>query len=816
MPKIPVSPYWSENPSIPIYLDPVYERESSPPSKRIDEHICPTCETSSKDQSIHCISVSPAPSSSPPSYHSVIEAANRPSPRHLEVTVLNIQTPRRWSKPQPPLPALQFDHERRHDVRFRRNAFSPLTPSSRRDNDVDWDSKSSLGLGIPDAQFRPDRSPIISGTVETANDDRLGALGAASNFAQRIEQRLWKYSASRNVVKRWLLEIVSWLLSATCMAGILIMLFVYKDKRIPNWPLGLTLNAYISVLSKIASAGLLLPVSEALGQLKWSWFNKGNSKKMWDFEIFDNASRGPWGSLLLLVRTKGKSLAALGAAVTLFALAMDPFFQQVVEYPERWRIQIGTGTIPRATGYSPYGAGQEYRITGQTLVLDQNLLAVANRFFYDNGTVPITFGKGTRAEVPLSCPSSNCTWPQYETLGMCSTCTPIPDLLEFKCLNTTLDWIKIPDTDPDTQDTVFPNGTSCGYWLKADNPLLMSGYDVDRGTNHSGEVLLMRAQPLLDIVTRDPLPGYSAKLKPIRNPLAHIVIVSGRDVTSVQRNETPIAHECMVSWCVKDMLSEYSEEGYTETVNRTFVNSTGGPNPWVTFPFLNSAGEQEGIDYYYGENPTLTSPSGVIYEVNNFTQILTLSLFDDVFPSTYTIANSTDEADAILRYKQYILRNPWIRNMTHNPWMFANVSAHMDNMATAFTNLLRASEDHTEMIKGPAFDKESIVDVRWEWMALPLGLLGLTFLFLVATIIRSSMEQEQVGVYKTSAIATLLYGLPDGMQKTIAESNVDKTPRTNAKETKVKWVPRGGWRFSGYTLSPSSTKSCHSPSTEWT
>lgn len=123
------------------------------------------------------------------------------------------------------------------------------------------------------------------------------------------------------------------------MTGIVIVLFIYRGKRIPSWPLGLTLNAYISVLSKVATAALLVPVSEALGQFKWSWFNRDSSKKMWDFEIFDNASRGPWGSFLLLVRTKGRLLAALGAAVTFFALALDPFFQQVVEYPKHWCLQ---------------------------------------------------------------------------------------------------------------------------------------------------------------------------------------------------------------------------------------------------------------------------------------------------------------------------------------------------------------------------------------------------------------------------------------------------------------------------------------------
>ena len=808
MPKFPVSPYWSANLSIPIYLDSGYERESPPPPpKDADEHICPACETSSRDQPIHCVTRLPAP----PSYRSVIEAA--PSSRHLAVPVLHIPT-QRWSKPQAPLPALQFDPEGRPHVRFRRNAFSPLSPRTTDDENVEWDTKRSLGLGIQDSLFRPDVSPVMPGIVEKVDEDRLEAMGTALNLAQRIEQRLWRYSASRNVVKRWLLEIISWSLSAACMAGIIIVLFVYKNKRIPSWPLGLTLNAYISVLAKVASAALLLPVSEALGQLKWSWFNKGNSKKMWDFEIFDNASRGPWGSLLLLVRTKGKSLAALGAAVTIFALAMDPFFQQVVEYPEHWRLQSGRGTIPRATGYSPYGPGTEYRRdTGQNLVLDQNLLGVANSFFYDIGTAQIPVGKGVRAEIPLLCPNSNCTWPQYETLSVCSKCADVSDFLEFECINKTLDWVQVPDVDPDTDKNVFTNGTSCGWWLKANDPLLMTGYNV-----HSGEVLLMRAQPLYDIFTRDPLPGYSAKLNHTRNPLAHAIIVSGESVTRIQRNSTPIAHECIISWCVQEMLSEYSEGGYTEIVNSTFVNGTLGLNPWITSPVFNDDGKETGLMYDYGENVTLTSPNGHTYEIDNLTQVMTLSLFDDAFPSTYTVINSTDEADAMLRYKQYVTMNPYTRNMTHNPLMFANISNHMDRMATTLTNLMRSSAHYTEMISGPAFDLETFVDVRWAWMALPLSLLGLTFLFLVATIIQSSMEQEHIGVYKTSAIATLLYGLPDAMQKKIKSSNAEGTPRANAKETRVKWVPMAGWRFSGHTnisVSPSSAKSCLSPTTEW-
>ena len=704
-------------------------------------------------------------------------------------------------------------------MRFRRNAFSPLSPRATTEEDIDWDTKSSFGLGIQEAPFRPDISPVTPGTVEKAEEGRSRTMGGESNFAQRIEQKLWKYSASGNVVKRWLLEIISWALSAICMAGIVIVLCVYKDKRIPNWPLGLTLNAYISVLAKIASAALLLPVSEALGQLKWSWFNKENTKKMWDFEIFDNASRGPWGAILLLVRTKGKSLAALGAAVTVFALAMDPFFQQVVEYPEQWRVQTGEGTIPRATGYAPYGAGEDYRRdSGQYIVPDSTIAGLAGKFFYDNGTEPMFFGKGVRAEIPLLCPNSNCTWPQYETLAVCNKCVNVSDLLEFKCLNKSLDWVQAPDADPITGENTFPNGTSCGWWLMVDDPLLMTGYTVDRGTNHSGEVLLMRAQPVYDLFTRNPLPGYTAQLNYTRNPLAHAIIVSGESLPRIQRNGTPIAHECLVSWCIQEMMSEYSEGGYTEIVKSTFFNSTLGSDPWVTREVFDERGVSLGTDYVYNENVTLISPNGITYEVGNYTQVMTLSLFDDPFPSMYTLVNSTDQSDAMLRYKQYVTINPWSRNVTHNPFMFANISTHMDRMATALTNSMRGYPDHTEMMTGPSFDKESIVDVRWAWMTLPLSLLGITFFFLVATIIRSSIEQDHIGVYKTSAIATLLYGLPDDMQKKIKSASAEGTPRANAKETRVKWVPRAGWRFSGHTnitSSPSSAKSRVSPPTEW-
>ena len=41
---------------------------------------------------------------------------------------------------------------------------------------------------------------------------------------------------------------------------------------------------------------------QGLGQLKWAWFK--SSKSLVDFSVFDKASRGPWGSVLLLFSFK--------------------------------------------------------------------------------------------------------------------------------------------------------------------------------------------------------------------------------------------------------------------------------------------------------------------------------------------------------------------------------------------------------------------------------------------------------------------------------------------------------------------------------
>jgi len=127
------------------------------------------------------------------------------------------------------------------------------------------------------------------------------------DLVQRLEKKLAEYNASQNVFKRWLFELASWLISALCMGAVIGIYITVSGQEMTKSEQSLTVA---NTLGKIASAALIVPTSEALGQLKWNWFHKSNA--MWDFEIFDKASRGAWGATLLLFRTKGRSLAALG------------------------------------------------------------------------------------------------------------------------------------------------------------------------------------------------------------------------------------------------------------------------------------------------------------------------------------------------------------------------------------------------------------------------------------------------------------------------------------------------------------------------
>jgi len=406
-----------------------------------------------------------------------------------------------------------------------------------------------------------------------------------------------------------------------------------------------------------------------------------------------------------------------------------------------------------------------------------------------------------------SCPTSRCTWPLYETLGVCSQCADVSSHLTYACLETTVDWTHELHGIFNLQEP-YPNATMCGYFLNAtsDTPTMMSGYLFNPNDSTKGEALLTRILPLTTLDTREPLYGNgSIMFKHLRNTLADVLIVSadGGTPDTVYQNRRPLAQECALSWCVKTINSSYDMGQYSEEVVATYLNTSSGSFPFEQFPAQDEFGNYTDVFYMQDINiDNGTTPDGHKisgYGTSNRTTSYIMTGFADIFPSYTTVVD--ESAVPILRYKTWRTGPAWNRMLDYNPWLQPNVSKHMDRFATAMTNVIRSAPSK-EMVSGEAFSREAYVSVRWEWLTLPIGLLFMSFIFLSATIFKSALEKEQLGVLKNSAILTLLYGVPDNMRTQLTRSSSRGTPRAKAKELKVKLNPNMGWRISGNLFSP--------------
>lgn len=121
--------------------------------------------------------------------------------------------------------------------------------------------------------------------------------------------RIWSYA--------WVIEISSFFLAVLALAAIFITLAIHSDRPMPQWPKLISINSLIAIFTAVLKAALMMPVAEGIvyhsvsrtpltsgtgiGQLKWHWFRQPHS--LADLDRIDAASRGPWGSFLLMFTT---------------------------------------------------------------------------------------------------------------------------------------------------------------------------------------------------------------------------------------------------------------------------------------------------------------------------------------------------------------------------------------------------------------------------------------------------------------------------------------------------------------------------------
>ena len=98
----------------------------------------------------------------------------------------------------------------------------------------------------------------------------------------------------------WALDIGSILLSLALLITIFVVLDMYNGHNYPNWDYGINLNSVVAIISLGLRTTLLFTLSRIVSQDKWAIFRKPT--KLVELDRIDQASRGPFGAFILLVR----------------------------------------------------------------------------------------------------------------------------------------------------------------------------------------------------------------------------------------------------------------------------------------------------------------------------------------------------------------------------------------------------------------------------------------------------------------------------------------------------------------------------------
>ena len=109
----------------------------------------------------------------------------------------------------------------------------------------------------------------------------------------------------------WMPELFASLLSMISFVSLVFILRNYHGRALNqiDLPRSISLNGLVALLSTVNRVALMVPVGSAMSQEAWLWFSNIRRRpvcraRLCDLESSDAASRGAWGSLLLLFRVE--------------------------------------------------------------------------------------------------------------------------------------------------------------------------------------------------------------------------------------------------------------------------------------------------------------------------------------------------------------------------------------------------------------------------------------------------------------------------------------------------------------------------------
>ncbi|KAF2429086.1 hypothetical protein EJ08DRAFT_671200 [Tothia fuscella] len=513
----------------------------------------------------------------------------------------------------------------------------------------------------------------------------------------------------------WRLEVASLIASLMFFIAIIIVLHAFDGKSLPDLPLNVTLNAIVGPLATFGEFLLMVPVASAIGQIKW---NRSLRKRpMSEFRILDEASRGPWGAFLLLVRTKGGILASFGAIITILGLATNTFVQQALKYqtfyPAGANASMPIAQYLNNTNFAPLNGFER----GGNIAIDQGMVAALYRGLYS--------ALNSKFTATAVC-SGNCTRSSYQTLAFCNTCVDITSKLKQPKIHITPEnkVARAYDTDYYT----LPNG----FALTGVQPAPPS-----LGNNDIPSIGLLNAQ--FDLLHFHQATQLWMTVIAIGSAPGSIPAIPDTELNE-KPQLPPVAMECALQFCVRKMSASFANGLLNETIKSTWIdksldlNDIGNPEDSsgvvLTPPFKPSKRFVLASEAIVGTGHWLgTGLAG------NTTMGTTQSKLDD-FLSAGSQQHSSDILQAI----------------------YQSMNSSTKGMSLA----LSSSAYQPEPAVGIATSSTSHFVVRWAWLSLPLILLAASSIFLVVVIVET--KKKGLMPWSNNILAVLFHGVGGGVE----------------------------------------------------
>ncbi|KAK3935004.1 hypothetical protein QBC46DRAFT_358576 [Diplogelasinospora grovesii] len=561
----------------------------------------------------------------------------------------------------------------------------------------------------------------------------------------------------------WGLAISGLIASAVLVGSMAALLAVYDGKPIFSWH-GVNLNAIVSILSTASKATVIYTVAEATGQWKWILFGQ-RQRRLMDFEHIDAASRGPMGSFFLLLnpRFRGGAILRFGVLISLLAVAIDPFSQQLIQYKQGTvSLADDTVTIPLCRRYSK---GSEYSTqdgftmlngTGQSVGVVGSAHADADFNMQSAVFAGLSLTETTLSQqLPLRCPSGNCTWEPFLSLSVCSECNNVTSQLTRQSCDNCSDlfyFINQPSAIADIRRPgtlyVLPNG------------LVIENFDDEMriamtllGTTNSSETVSFRGMKLDTLI-------WGTSIIRAMSPIN----------SSISWPDTQVdALECGLYYCVNRYESAVQNGVLNETINEV-AGATRNPNSWVLLNEMYLDGVlndtmRKSIAYdpmwstFKRSDLMLDAGPSDRFNISQVAVDSISSFFQTQFASDTLSVNfsSNPPRQRLNGYYDALVDHyaPSMAQVLYNTAV-GDIPLVFGALATSMNNALRAgadTESEAQLVRGKLGVEMTYYRIEWAWFALHGVIVTTAALFLIATMRKT--RQRGIPVWKSSSLPVM-------------------------------------------------------------